>query len=116
MEGSAHGEEIHLNRKNLEHCRACGNGWETCNKNGACIIQDDFTDVYQKLAEDALNPSLGFNALFRDELLNKEDVMKDFFKFVKAQPGYPDIMFGDTAAKYMVEVLKLDLGGNKSNQ
>ncbi len=51
MEGSAHGEEIHLNRKNLEHCRACGNGWGTCNKNGACIIQDDFTDVYQKLAE-----------------------------------------------------------------
>ena len=42
--------------------------------------------------------------------------MKDFFKFVKAQPGYPNVMFGDTAAKYMMEVLKLDLGGNKSNQ
>ena len=42
--------------------------------------------------------------------------MKDFFKYVKAQPGYPDIMFGDTAAKYMMEVLHLDLGGNQSNQ
>ena len=85
-----------------------------------CAAKDDFSydelKVYQKLAEDALNPSLGFNALFRDELLNKEDVMKDFFKYVKAQPGYPDIMFGDTAAKYMTEVLHLDLGGNQSNQ
>ena len=85
-----------------------------------CAARDDFsfeaTSVYQKLAEDALNPSLGFNALFRDELLNKEDVMKDFFRYVKAQKDYPNIMFGDTAAKYMMEVLHLDLGGNKSNQ
>ena len=22
-------EEIHLNRKKLEHCRTCGNGWGT---------------------------------------------------------------------------------------
>ena len=25
-------EEIHLNKMHLEHCRACGNGWGTCNK------------------------------------------------------------------------------------
>ena len=95
-------------------------GMIAANVIAGCAAKDDFSydelNVYQKMAEEALNPSLGFNALFRDELLNKEDVMKDFFKFVKAQPGYPNVMFGDTAAKYMMEVLKLDLGGNKSNQ
>ena len=44
-------EEIHLNSKHLEHCRACGNGWGTCNKTGNCVIQDDFADIYQKLAD-----------------------------------------------------------------
>ena len=43
--------EIHLNRKNLEHCRACGNGWGTCNKKGTCVIQDDFAEIYQVLTE-----------------------------------------------------------------
>lgn len=44
-------EEIHLNRKRMEHCRACGDGWGTCNKKGSCIIEDDFSSVYQTLAE-----------------------------------------------------------------
>ena len=43
--------EIHLNRKRIEHCRACGNGWGTCNKKGTCIIQDDFAEAYQALKE-----------------------------------------------------------------
>ncbi len=44
-------EEIHLNSRNLEHCRACGNGWGSCNKTGSCVIRDDFADVYQTLRE-----------------------------------------------------------------
>ena len=44
-------EEIHLNRKRIEHCRACGNGWGTCNKKGTCVIQDDFAGIYQALVE-----------------------------------------------------------------
>jgi multimeric flavodoxin WrbA len=43
--------EIHLNSKNINHCRACGNGWGTCNKNGSCLIKDDFADIYQKIKE-----------------------------------------------------------------
>ena len=95
-------------------------GMIAANVIAACKAKDNFDyeelKVYQPQAEAALNPSLGFNAIFRDELLNKEDVMKDFFKFVKAQPNYPDVMFGEMAAAYMTSVLKLDLGGNKSNQ
>ena len=44
-------QEIHLNRKKIEHCRACGNGWGSCNKKGSCVIQDDFNEIYQTLAE-----------------------------------------------------------------
>ena len=44
-------EEIHLNKRNLEHCKACGNGWGTCNKTGACVIKDDFADIYKTLSE-----------------------------------------------------------------
>ena len=25
-------QEIQMNRQSIEHCRACGNGWGTCNK------------------------------------------------------------------------------------
>ena len=39
-------QEIHLNRQSIEHCRACGNGWGTCNKQGTCVIRDDFAAVY----------------------------------------------------------------------
>ena len=41
--------EIHLNKKKLEHCRACGNGWGTCSKKGACVIRDDFAEIYDTL-------------------------------------------------------------------
>lgn len=44
-------EEIHLNKRILEHCRACGNGWGTCNKVGTCLIKDDFEDIYKRLSE-----------------------------------------------------------------
>ncbi len=43
--------EIHLNSKRMEHCRACGNGWGTCNKTGSCVLQDDFAEVYKSLQE-----------------------------------------------------------------
>lgn len=43
--------DIHLNRKKLEHCRACGNGWGTCNKTGSCVIRDDFEGIYRTLIE-----------------------------------------------------------------
>ncbi len=44
-------EEIHLNSKKLEHCRACGDGWGACAKDGSCVIRDDFEQVYRTLAE-----------------------------------------------------------------
>ena len=44
-------EEIHLNRKKIEHCRACGNGWGTCRTEGSCVIGDDFDEIYKSLAE-----------------------------------------------------------------
>ena len=44
-------EKIHLNRRKLEHCRACGNGWGTCNKLGSCVIGDDFAEIYRTLKE-----------------------------------------------------------------
>lgn len=49
QKAGAEAEEIHLNRMHLEHCRACGNGWGTCNKLGTCVIRDDFSDIYDRL-------------------------------------------------------------------
>lgn len=43
--------EIWLNRKNLENCRACGNGWGTSRTKGTCVIQDDYDGIYQTLAK-----------------------------------------------------------------
>ena len=37
---------IHLNRKRIEMCKRCGNGWGTCLSEGKCILNDDFAEVY----------------------------------------------------------------------
>ena len=51
----AEAEEIHLNSMRLEPCRACGNGWGTCNRLGACSLKDDFNSLYDRLiASDGL--------------------------------------------------------------
>ncbi len=42
-------EEIHLNSMKIEHCRACGDGWGKCRKDGSCVIRDDFEEIYSKL-------------------------------------------------------------------
>ena len=49
-EAGAAVQEIHLNSKRLEHCRACGNGWGTCQRSGVCVIKDDFGEIYDTLA------------------------------------------------------------------
>lgn len=78
-----------------------------------CDKNNDFSfealNKYQPLAAAALDPGLQFNGMFRDELLNKEEVMNDFFKWVKVQPGYPHLSFSGCAMKYMAEVLGLDI-------
>lgn len=42
-------DEIHMNKCKVEHCRACGNGWGTCNVTGKCVLQDDFQDIYDRI-------------------------------------------------------------------
>lgn len=44
-------EEVHMNRLKMEHCKACGHGWGTCQKKGECVLQDDFQSVYKKLVD-----------------------------------------------------------------
>ncbi len=67
-------EEIHLNEKKLEHCRACGNGWGTCNKTGACVINDDFAGIYQALKE--ANGIVWISAVYWSDMT---ECMKAFF-------------------------------------
>lgn len=43
--------EIHLNRKKLNHCMACGNGWGTCKTSGECVLKDDFAEIYRELVD-----------------------------------------------------------------
>ncbi len=50
-EAGAAVREIHLNEKEIGHCRACGSGWGTCSKQGVCILRDDFEEIYQALRE-----------------------------------------------------------------
>ena len=42
-------EEIWLNRKDLHHCMACGNGYGMCGDEGSCVIKDDFAEIYQEI-------------------------------------------------------------------
>ncbi len=44
-------DEISLNKMHLEACKACGNGWGTCNRMGSCVLKDDFQDIYQRLVD-----------------------------------------------------------------
>ncbi|MCQ2519378.1 MAG: flavodoxin family protein [Lachnospiraceae bacterium] len=44
-------EEIHLNKKKINHCLACGDGWGLCKSSGTCAINDDLADIYKKMTE-----------------------------------------------------------------
>ena len=49
-------EEIHLNHKEVQTCRACGRaGYGTCRKDGTCVLKDDLQDIYRRMIQsDAL--------------------------------------------------------------
>lgn len=48
-------ELVHLNRLDMKACIACEDGWGKCRKEGICILEDDFQNLYDKIAEsDAL--------------------------------------------------------------
>ena len=74
-----------------------------------CLDKDDVSEealsVYQKLAEENLNAGLIFNGVFRNELLAKKEVMKDFLEWAKSKPEYPHIYFDHSAIQYLSEVL-----------
>lgn len=43
--------EIQLNRKHIDHCMACKNGWGNCREKGECVIKDDFSEIYKELID-----------------------------------------------------------------
>jgi len=67
-------EEIHLNARQLEHCRACGGGWGSCNKTGSCVINDDFTQIYKSLCDS--DGIVWISAVYRSDMT---ECFKAFF-------------------------------------
>ncbi|MDR3599716.1 MAG: flavodoxin family protein [Desulfosporosinus sp.] len=49
-ESGAHVVMVNLNRQQIGHCQACGNGWGTCRNEHKCQVQDDFQDLYASMA------------------------------------------------------------------
>jgi len=48
-------ELVHLNRLNIESCKAHDRGWGTCRSEGKCLIKDDFENLREKINQaDAL--------------------------------------------------------------
>lgn len=45
-------EEVHLNRKKIQCCAACGKGgYGNCMREGKCILTDDFQDIYDAMIQ-----------------------------------------------------------------
>jgi len=44
-------ELIHLNKLKIESCKAHNQGWGTCQKEGKCVIEDDFQNLRQKMEQ-----------------------------------------------------------------
>ena len=45
-------EKIILTEKKLEHCRQCDfNGWGLCRTEGRCIIEDDFSQIVERIRD-----------------------------------------------------------------
>lgn len=50
MEAGASAEEVLLPTLKVERCRQCDdNGWGLCRKEGRCVIEDDASDVIEKM-------------------------------------------------------------------
>jgi len=48
LEG-AETELIHLNKLNIESCKAHNRGWGTCRSEGKCMVEDDFQNLREKI-------------------------------------------------------------------
>jgi multimeric flavodoxin WrbA len=44
-------ELIHLNKLNIKACIACEDGWGKCRNEGVCILEDDFQNLREKVAQ-----------------------------------------------------------------
>ena len=44
-------EMLHLNKQSIKHCLACKDGWGDCKAKGACVIEDDFAMIYEKMKD-----------------------------------------------------------------
>ncbi|KLU59836.1 hypothetical protein CEB3_c39700 [Peptococcaceae bacterium CEB3] len=42
---------INLNRLQIGHCQACGNGWGPCRNEHECQVQDDFQSLHASMAD-----------------------------------------------------------------
>ncbi|MHB1654145.1 MAG: flavodoxin family protein [Desulfitobacteriaceae bacterium] len=42
---------VNLNRLQIGHCQACGNGWGPCRNEHECQVQDDFQDLHASMAD-----------------------------------------------------------------
>ena len=42
---------IHLNKLNIKACIACEDGWGKCRNEGVCILEDDFQNLSEKIAQ-----------------------------------------------------------------
>lgn len=47
--GGAETELVHLNRLNVESCRAHDRGWGICRDEGECMLEDDFQVLREKI-------------------------------------------------------------------
>jgi multimeric flavodoxin WrbA len=44
-------ELVHLNNLNIKTCTACESGWGKCRTEGACILEDDFKALREKITK-----------------------------------------------------------------
>jgi len=40
---------VNLNKRDIQSCMACGNGWGICRNTHTCCIEDDFVDIQKQI-------------------------------------------------------------------
>lgn len=79
----------------------------------AILEKGDFSEEAFSVFQGAIDEKIGgdymFSTFMKEQLMDKEDRLNQFFSFSKSLPGYPNLSYNECVMAYMVQELGLDL-------
>jgi multimeric flavodoxin WrbA len=79
-------ELIHLNDHVIKKCKACDGGWGQCRREGACVLEDEFQAIREKI--DGSDAMVFATPVYWHDLSESAKTFLDRLRRVETQSGF----------------------------